>query len=94
MTTPNTHTPGTTSLTKDIETPPVHLTALSVTPHTSDNIKRGDMNALARLCGHSPQQTAELPDRLVASQALAGWQHGWETDEAFWQLAAGALAGH
>ncbi|MGJ3558098.1 hypothetical protein ACR6C2_00720 [Streptomyces sp. INA 01156] len=55
---------------------------------------RVEMDILARLCGHSPQQTAELLDRLVASQTLAGWRHDRETDEVFWQLPPVPRTGH
>ncbi|WP_406729227.1 hypothetical protein WJ438_38335 [Streptomyces sp. GD-15H] len=52
------------------------------------------MDVLARLCGHSPQQTGELLDRLVASQTLAGWQHDRGTDEICWQSPAVPRAEH
>ncbi|SDE24230.1 hypothetical protein SAMN05216505_12227 [Streptomyces prasinopilosus] len=74
--------------------PAVRLTALALASHTSGSTERGDMSALARLCGHSPQQTAELLDRLVAAQTLAGWRHDWETDEVFWQLPSAPRTGH
>ncbi|MEJ8673066.1 hypothetical protein WKI71_45650 [Streptomyces sp. MS1.AVA.1] len=43
------------------------------------------MDVLARLCGHSPQQTKELLDRLVASRTLSAWHHQRDTDEVHWQ---------
>ncbi|MFD9280246.1 hypothetical protein ACFWD7_23575 [Streptomyces mirabilis] len=44
------------------------------------------MDLLSRLCGHCPQQTGELLNRLVTTRALRAWQHGRETDEVIWQL--------
>jgi hypothetical protein len=45
-----------------------------------------DMDSLAGLCGHSPQQTGELLDRLVATGILSAWHHSQKTDEIFWHL--------
>jgi hypothetical protein len=65
----------------------VQLTALALAAHlTSGEASSTDMEALARLCGHSPHQTAELLDRLTASHALAAWQQCRETDEIFWHI--------
>jgi hypothetical protein len=44
------------------------------------------MEVLARLCGHSPHQSAELLDRLTESHTLTLWHHDRETDEVFWHL--------
>lgn len=74
--------------------PAVRLTALALASHTSDDACSTDLKVLARLCGHSPQQTAELLDRLVASHALTAWRHNRETDEVFWWLPPPAWAGH
>ncbi|PAZ10478.1 hypothetical protein CLM62_40670 [Streptomyces sp. SA15] len=38
------------------------------------------------LCGHSPHQTAELLDRLVATRTLTAWHHNRDTDDVWWQL--------
>jgi hypothetical protein len=74
--------------------PAVRLTALALASHTSDDACSTDLDVLARLCGHSPQQTAELLDRLVTSHALTAWRHNRETDEVFWWLPPPAWAGH
>ncbi|MFD6552003.1 hypothetical protein [Streptomyces sp. NPDC058398] len=73
--------------------PAVQLAALALASHTSGDAGSTDLDALARLCGHSPQQTAQLLDRLVASQALTAWRHNRETDEVFWWLPPSAEAG-
>ncbi|WP_028805886.1 hypothetical protein [Streptomyces sp. 142MFCol3.1] len=44
------------------------------------------MDVLARLSGHSQQQTGELLDRLVTTRTLRAWHHNRETDETFWRL--------
>lgn len=67
--------------------PALRLTALVLAAHTSDHAEHGtDMDVLTRLCGHSPQQTAELLDRLVTTRTLGAWHHNRETDEVSWQL--------
>ncbi|MGW3289424.1 hypothetical protein ACWDR3_32775 [Streptomyces sp. NPDC001002] len=67
--------------------PALRLTALTLAAHTSAGSEHStDLNTLARLCGHSPQQTRELLDRLVATGTLKTWHHNRETDEAVWQL--------
>jgi hypothetical protein len=45
------------------------------------------MAVVARLCGHSPQQTEVLLDRLVADGVLSAWHHQRDTDEVYWQPA-------
>ncbi|MGW2722400.1 hypothetical protein [Streptomyces sp. NPDC001492] len=65
--------------------PALRLTALVLAAHAC--VDHGtDMDVLARLCGHSPQQTGELLDRLVTTRTLGAWHHNRETDEVFWQL--------
>ncbi|MDX3673096.1 hypothetical protein [Streptomyces europaeiscabiei] len=64
----------------------LQLTALALASHTSGGAGNTDMNVLARMCGHSPHQTAELLDRLTASRTLTAWHHNRETDEVFWHL--------
>ncbi|MDX3716038.1 hypothetical protein [Streptomyces europaeiscabiei] len=74
----------------------LQLTALALASHTSGGAGNTDMNVLARLCGHSSHQAAELLDRLTAARTLAIWHHDRETDEVFWHLPqqlAAALAG-
>ena len=68
--------------------PPVlRLTALVLAAHFSGHGSHGtDMDVLARLCGHSPHQTGEILDRLVALRTLAAWHRDRETDEVVWQL--------
>ena len=61
----------------------LRLTALALAAHTEHST---DLDTLARLCGHSPQQTGELLDRLVTTGTLTTWHHNRETDEAAWQL--------
>ncbi|MFB8183374.1 hypothetical protein ACFC8N_46905 [Streptomyces sp. NPDC055966] len=71
-------------------TPPAaRLVALALAAHLSPGSAHHtvDMDVLARLCGHSPHQTAELLDRLVVTRALASWHHDRGTDEVAWQLA-------
>ena len=66
----------------------LRLTALVLAAHTSTQIHHStDMDILARLCGHSPHQTADLLDRLAATGILTAWQHNQDTDEVLWQLA-------
>ncbi|MFD8760507.1 hypothetical protein [Streptomyces mirabilis] len=72
----------------------VQLTALALASHTPSDAGGTDLNALARQCGYSPQQTAELLDRLVASQALAAWRHNRGTNEVFWWLPRSTEAGY
>jgi hypothetical protein len=70
------------------EPPALRLTALVLATHTSDRAEHGtEMGILTRLCGHSPQQTAELLDRLRTTRTLETWHHNRETDEVFWRLA-------
>ncbi|MGI5144080.1 hypothetical protein [Streptomyces sp. CA-106110] len=67
--------------------PAVRLTALVLAAHTSPEVQhQADMDVLARLCGHSPHQTAELLDRLTTVRVLAAWHHHRDTDEVLWQL--------
>ncbi|MGY4929403.1 hypothetical protein [Streptomyces sp. 900105755] len=67
--------------------PALRLTALVLAAHLcADAEHSADMDVLARLCGHSPQQTGELLDRLVTTCTLGAWQHNRETDEVSWQL--------
>ncbi|WP_243768974.1 hypothetical protein [Streptomyces cyanogenus] len=54
--------------------------------HTSKGTAHTDMAALTRLGGHTPQQTAELLDRLVALHALTAWHHDRASNEVFWRL--------
>jgi hypothetical protein len=67
--------------------PAMRLTALVLAAHTSaQGHHHADMDVLARLCGHSPHQTAELLDRLTSIRTLTGWHHHRDTDEVLWQL--------
>jgi hypothetical protein len=52
-------------------TPAEHLTALALAAYTTAAGPAPDLATIARLCGHSPQQTAELLDRLVATRTLS-----------------------
>lgn len=61
------------------------LTALVLAAHTTPDRTAADLETVARLCGHSPQQTGELLDRLVAGRTLAAWRHQRDTDEVHWQ---------
>lgn len=70
-----------------LSAPAEHLTALVLAAHTPPACPVPDLTTVARLCGHSPQQTGELLDRLVAKRILATWHHQRDTDEVFWQLA-------
>jgi hypothetical protein len=65
----------------------LRLTALALAAHSCPQVHHStDMDVLARLCGHSPHQTAELLDRLTGSSALTAWHHNQDTDEVLWQL--------
>jgi hypothetical protein len=67
--------------------PAVRLTALVLAAHTCvQGDHHADMDVLARLCGHSSHQTAELLDRLAINRVLAAWHHRRDTDEVLWQL--------
>ncbi|MFB7112712.1 hypothetical protein [Streptomyces sp. NPDC056291] len=67
--------------------PAERLTALVLAAHTTAAGPAADMAVVARLCGHSPQQTGVLLDRLVANRTLAAWHHQRDTDEVHWQPA-------
>ncbi|MEV5513910.1 hypothetical protein AB0L50_13415 [Streptomyces flaveolus] len=65
----------------------LRLTALVLASYSfSAAASTGDMDAVSRLSGQSPQQTKELLDRLVADHTLATWHHRQDTDEVLWQL--------
>jgi hypothetical protein len=67
--------------------PALRLTALVLAARTCAGAERStDMDILARLCGHCPQQTGELLDRLVTTRTLGAWHHHRETDEMSWQM--------
>ncbi|ULR47821.1 hypothetical protein [Streptomyces deccanensis] len=67
--------------------PALRLTALVLAAHTGARPEHStDMDILTRLCGHSPQQTGELLDRLVTTRTLRAWHHNRETDAVSWQL--------
>ncbi|MFK4152936.1 hypothetical protein ACI2LV_13275 [Streptomyces fungicidicus] len=73
--------------------PALRLTALALAAHASPHAEHSvEMDILARLCGHSSQQTKELLDRLVSARTLATWQHRRETDEVLWQFPRQLLA--
>lgn len=66
----------------------MQLVALVLAAHARPGaICSVDMEVLARLCAHSPHQTAELLDRLVTTRALASWHHDRDTDEVVWKPA-------
>lgn len=66
--------------------PADRLAALVLAAHTTAAGPAADMAVVARLCGHSPQQTGVLLDRLVADRTLAAWHHQRDTDEVHWQV--------
>ncbi|MDO0917803.1 hypothetical protein QQM39_45590 [Streptomyces sp. DT2A-34] len=67
--------------------PAMRLTALVLAAHTCAHDHRGvDMDILARLCGHSPQQTADMLDQLVRIRTLSTWRCNRDSNEVFWQL--------
>jgi hypothetical protein len=68
--------------------PAERLTALVLATYTAPASPAPDLADIARLCGHSPQQTGELLDRLVARRALSAWHHQRDTDEVRWQPAS------
>ncbi|ALC18337.1 hypothetical protein SPRI_7322 [Streptomyces pristinaespiralis] len=67
--------------------PADRLAALVLAAHTTAAGPVADMAVVARLCGHSPQQTEALLDRLVAGRTLATWHHQRDTGEVHWQPA-------
>jgi len=67
--------------------PADRLTALVLAAHTTTAGTTAEMAVVARLCGHSPQQTEVLLDRLVADRTLAAWHLQRDTDEVYWQPA-------
>ncbi|MGW4198851.1 hypothetical protein [Streptomyces sp. NPDC005004] len=65
--------------------PAMRLVALALAAHLSPGPAHTvEMDVLSRLCGHSPQQTAELLDRLVAARTLASWRPDLDTGEVTW----------
>lgn len=67
--------------------PALRLVALVLATHVFDaDHHSADLDVVTRLCGHSPQQTKELLDRLVSARTLSVWHHHRETDEVFWKL--------
>jgi hypothetical protein len=70
-----------------VAAPALRLAALVLASHSPTETEHStDMDVLARLCGHSPQQTGEFLDRLMTTGTLAAWQHNRVTDEVSWQL--------
>ncbi|WP_308401037.1 hypothetical protein [Streptomyces sp. AC512_CC834] len=61
----------------------LRLTALVLASHPFNT---EDLDAVSRLCGHSPQQTVELLDRLVSARALVSWHQRQDTGEVLWQF--------
>lgn len=61
----------------------LRLTALALASHPFNT---EDLDAVSRLCGHSPQQTVELLDRLVSAHTLVSWRHRQDTGEVLWQF--------
>jgi hypothetical protein len=72
--------------------PADRLTALVLAAHTTTVGATADMAVVARLCGHSPQQTEVLLDRLVAERTLSAWHLQRDTDEVHWQPVSPHLA--
>ncbi|WP_326782909.1 hypothetical protein [Streptomyces sp. NBC_00151] len=73
-----------------LPTPPAaasaeRLAALVLAAHTDSSGTAADLTVVARLCGHSRQQTGELLDRLVARRTLAAWRHQPDTAEVLWK---------
>ncbi|MDC2960400.1 hypothetical protein PO587_38850 [Streptomyces gilvifuscus] len=71
-----------------VAAPAERLTALALAAHATATTPAPELATLAHLCGHSPQQTGELLDRLVARRALSAWSHHRETDEVHWRPAS------
>nr|WP_257101410.1 hypothetical protein [Streptomyces sp. alain-838] len=61
----------------------LRLTVLALASHP---FSTEDLDAVSRLCGHCPQQTVELLDRLVSARTLVSWHHRRDTDEVLWQF--------
>ncbi|MFD5453503.1 hypothetical protein [Streptomyces olivaceus] len=65
----------------------LRLTALVLASHSiTSAVSTSDLDTVCRLCGHSPQQTKELLDRLAAAHVLLAWRHHHDTDEVSWQF--------
>ncbi|WP_253191300.1 hypothetical protein [Streptomyces sp. M1013] len=65
----------------------LRLTALVLASHfVSSPNGAGDLAAVSRLCGHCPQQTKELLDRLVSARTLESWHYHQGTDEVLWRF--------
>ncbi|TCR16062.1 hypothetical protein [Streptomyces sp. BK205] len=63
------------------------LTALVLAAPHHRHWLTADMAVVARLCGHSLDQTGVLLNRLVVSRTLTAWHHQPNTDEVHWQPA-------
>ncbi|MGW8747575.1 hypothetical protein ACWGOC_30025 [Streptomyces sp. NPDC055782] len=61
----------------------LRLTALVLASHS---FSTEDFDAVSRLCGHSPQQTVELLDRLVSARILVSWHQRRDTGEVLWEF--------
>ena len=69
--------------------PAERLSALVPAAHTVVTGCTADMDVVARLCGHSHQQAAELLDRVAAVRTLVAWQHKQDTCEVLWRTDTG-----
>jgi hypothetical protein len=61
----------------------LRLTALVLASHP---VSTEDLDAVSRLCGHCPQQTVELLDRLVSACTLLSWHQCQDSGEVLWQF--------
>ncbi|WP_253914415.1 hypothetical protein [Streptomyces mayonensis] len=64
----------------------MQLTTLVLAAHTSDGFTSAEVDVLARLGSHSPQQAEDLLGQLLRCRLLAAWQHLREHDEICWHL--------
>lgn len=72
-------------------TPAEQLTALVLAAHTAPAGPAPGLSTISRRYGRSPQQTADLLDRLVLTRTLSAWRHQQDTGEVHRQ--PGALRG-
>ncbi|MFE0203951.1 hypothetical protein [Streptomyces sp. NPDC058985] len=65
----------------------LQLTALVLASQSASSLDgTEDLANVSRLCGHYPQQTKELLDRLVAVHTLVSWQYHRDTDQVLWRF--------
>lgn len=65
----------------------LQLTAVVLAAHSASSLDgTEDLANISRLCGHYPQQTKELLDRLVSVHTLVSWHYHRDTDQVLWRF--------